>query len=91
MYVHGTNFIHGPQSIGAPHRAYSSQPAPRGGLEQVDQLDISPQAAEASRTRESAEIRHDKVAALKAQIAAGTYDTPERLEMALDRMLDAIG
>ncbi|MFN9445080.1 MAG: flagellar biosynthesis anti-sigma factor FlgM [Pirellulaceae bacterium] len=36
-------------------------------------------------------VRVDKVAALKAQIAAGNYDTPERMAVALDRMLDQWG
>lgn len=92
MYVNSSNSLHGPQSLAAPHRAYGAQSAPRSGsLEQVDQLDISPQAAEASRTRESGDIRQDKVAALKASIADGSYDTPEKLDIALSRMLDAIG
>jgi hypothetical protein len=33
--------------------------------------------------RESATIRHELVDRIKAEIAAGTYDTPERLEAAV--------
>jgi hypothetical protein len=33
-------------------------------------------------------IRHDLVARVRKEIAAGTYDTPERWEAALDRLLD---
>lgn len=31
-------------------------------------------------------IRHDLVARVKREIAAGTYDTPEKLAIALERM-----
>jgi len=35
---------------------------------------------------EDREIRHDLVERVRAEIAAGTYDTPERWEQALDRL-----
>ena len=34
------------------------------------------------------EIRHEKVEEIRRQIAAGSYETPEKLDLALDRMLD---
>jgi negative regulator of flagellin synthesis FlgM len=34
------------------------------------------------------EIRLDKVANLRREIASGNYETPEKLDAALDRMLD---
>jgi negative regulator of flagellin synthesis FlgM len=37
------------------------------------------------------EIRHERVAEIRQQIAAGTYETPEKLEVALDRLLDELG
>jgi len=33
-------------------------------------------------------IRHDLVARVKKEIAAGTYDSPEKWEATLDRLLD---
>lgn len=36
-------------------------------------------------------IRYDLVARVRREIAAGTYDTPEKLELALERMLDQFG
>lgn len=44
-----------------------------------------------SRARELPDIRADKVASIKAQIANGTYDTDAKMEMALSRLLDEIG
>lgn len=36
------------------------------------------------------DIRVDKVAQIKAQIAAGTYETDEKLQAAADRLLDEL-
>ena len=36
------------------------------------------------------EIRHEKVQEIRRQIAAGTYETPEKLDSALDRLLDEL-
>lgn len=36
-------------------------------------------------------IRHDLVARVRREIAAGSYDTPEKLERALERMIDQFG
>lgn len=65
----------------------------------VDQLDLSATAkaaasSPANRMQESSavagggEIRVDRVADLRRQIAQGNYDTPEKMDMALDRFLD---
>jgi hypothetical protein len=36
------------------------------------------------------DIRPDLVRRVRAEIAAGTYDTPEKLELALERLLDRL-
>jgi hypothetical protein len=35
-------------------------------------------------------IRHDLVARVRREIAAGTYDTPEKMDAALARMLERL-
>lgn len=60
----------------------------------VDQLDLSSSVARAEGTSSIAgdgEIRIDRVAELRRQIASGTYDTPEKLDFALERLLDQLG
>jgi anti-sigma28 factor (negative regulator of flagellin synthesis) len=57
----------------------------------VDQLDISIEAQSMSGTDATTSIRADRVAELRAEIAAGQYDTNERLDAAMARMLDVIG
>jgi negative regulator of flagellin synthesis FlgM len=56
----------------------------------VDRLDISAAAEAAAQVVEGGEIRQDLVNQIRAQIAAGTYETPEKLDAALERMLDEI-
>ncbi|MFT3784584.1 MAG: flagellar biosynthesis anti-sigma factor FlgM [Tepidisphaeraceae bacterium] len=37
------------------------------------------------------DVRTDKVQAIRQQIAEGTYETPEKLDGAIDKLLDEIG
>ncbi len=60
-------------------------------MTEVDQLDISPEADLASRISGMPEMRMDRVAEIRAQIASGAYETDAKLDAALDRLLDEIG
>lgn len=92
MYIQGSSYLHGAQPINAPHRSYSSQPTSAPAKSQgADQLDISREADMVSRVRELPDVRADKVARIKAQIASGTYETDEKLDIALSRLFDEIG
>ena len=53
----------------------------------IDSLEISAEAQLLS-TSSATEIRADRVADLRAQIASGDYETPEKLEAAVGRMFD---
>ena len=91
MYIYGTAHVHAAQPLSAPHRAGAAQAptsSPYSGG--VDQLDISPEADFVAQARDLPEIREDRVASIRAQIEAGTYDTPEKLDIALSRLLDEI-
>jgi len=92
MQVYGPAHLHGPQSISAPHTSPASRPqsGPRSAPIQ-DEVQISSQGDILSRLADIPEIRQDKVAALRAAIANGTYETDEKLGVALDRLLDEIG
>ena len=92
MHIHGTTHVHGPQGINAPHsvhRSQNSQATSSAGS--VDRVEISPAAAAASQAAETGQIRQALVNSIRAQIAAGTYDTPAKMDAALERMFDEIG
>jgi negative regulator of flagellin synthesis FlgM len=51
-------------------------------------LDLSPEVEFAAQVRDLPDIREDRVAQIRAEIARGTYETPEKLDVALSRLLD---
>jgi|YNPMSStandDraft_1061717.scaffolds.fasta_scaffold01250_7 negative regulator of flagellin synthesis FlgM len=92
MEIYGPHHVHGAQSLGPPHVARldpSARPSPAAPIQ--DELTISEAAEALERARQAPEIRADLVARVRAEIAAGTYETPEKLAIALDRLLDEIG
>ena len=67
----------------------TSTGAQSGASIPVDQLDIS---AEAQMIGQSGgDIRADRVAEIKAQIASGQYETSAKMDIAMSRLFDAIG
>jgi negative regulator of flagellin synthesis FlgM len=55
-----------------------------------DHVEISPLGQMLDGIGQLPEIRHEKVDEIRRQIAAGSYETPEKMELALDRMLDEL-
>jgi len=91
MYIYGTSHIHAAQPLSPPHRLTPTQET--GGSSAtagVDQLDISPEADFVAQARDLPEIREDRVAAIRAQIESGVYETADKLDVALSRLLDEI-
>jgi negative regulator of flagellin synthesis FlgM len=92
MQIHGPTQVHGAQPIGSPHRGAAAPAAqPNDTYNTVDQLDISREADVASRLQDVPEIRTDRVASIRAQIEAGVYETDEKINLAVERLLDEIG
>jgi negative regulator of flagellin synthesis FlgM len=92
MQIYGPAHLHGPQPIGPPHSSRVSRPAVQPDTSSIqDELEISDAARMADQAREVPEIRQDRVDAIRAKIAAGTYETQEKLETAVERLLDEIG
>lgn len=90
MQIFGTPNVHGPQSVKGPQGsrpATGNQPAAKP--QQTDSVDISPAADAAARSADG-EIRADLVARVKNEIAQGTYETPEKLDAALDNFLNEL-
>jgi negative regulator of flagellin synthesis FlgM len=92
MQIQGTNRIHSPQGINAPH--FSTKTAgtqSTGAAGKTDRVEISPAANAAIEATESSRVRTDLVNLIRGQIAAGTYDTPEKMNVAMERLLDQMG
>jgi negative regulator of flagellin synthesis FlgM len=92
MQIYGPSHLHGPQSIGAPHTSRISSPTTRTESAPIrDEVQISDAARLVEQAQQAPDIRQDRVNTIRAQIAAGTYETPDKLDMALSRLLDEIG
>ena len=91
MYIAGTSQVHSAQAIRAPHRPPAAAAAGGSATTGVDELDISSEAAFVSQARDLPEIREERVAQIRAEIQSGKYETSEKLDIALERLLDEIG
>jgi negative regulator of flagellin synthesis FlgM len=87
----GPTHLHGPQPISSPHSSRLAKPQPAAPPEQIrDEVNISDAASLVDQARNTPDVRQERIDAIRAQIAEGTYETPEKLDVALDRLLDEI-
>lgn len=91
MEIYGPSHVHGAHSIKAPHRLQPAQADTVVDNTPIDQVDISAEADLISQVNDLPDIRADRVADIRAQIDAGIYETDEKLDIALGRLLDEIG
>ncbi len=84
MQIRPTNNLQNTQSVNlSPQRA--DQSASTSNQAPVDQLELS---SEAQMLTGGGEIRADRVAQVKADIANGVYETDAKIDAAVERMLD---
>ncbi len=92
MQIYGPAHVHGPQAIGAPHTTRAASAAPQvESLKIQDEVNISDAARLVEQVKQAPDIRQDRVQAIRAQIASGTYETAGKLDVAVSRLLDEIG
>lgn len=85
MQIRPTTNIQSTSSVKLQTNNTTSQ-AQAGTSLPVDQVDISAEAQSISST--STEFRADRVAEIRAQINSGVYETSEKLDVAIGRLLD---
>lgn len=56
----------------------------------VDQLDLSAEAQLISQSNNTSDIRMDRVNDLREQIASGRYESREKIDAAVERLLDQL-
>ncbi len=95
MNIYG---IHGTQGVAAPRRAEmlkrETGVETKSNVAQRDEMQISAQQTEAvqganATAFNASEIRLDLVNRIRSEIAAGTYYSDEKFEIALNRMFDS--
>jgi negative regulator of flagellin synthesis FlgM len=91
MEIFGAGGTQGPQpiyprlaafSLEAGHNVHAGVPR--------DHVEISPLGQMLDGISQLPDIRHEKVDEIRRQIAANSYESSEKLEVALDRMLDEL-
>jgi anti-sigma28 factor (negative regulator of flagellin synthesis) len=90
MNIHGVNFVHRSQGLSSPHQVSAPATPASSSLSEVDQLDISPSGDMASRALDASALRAERLAHIRSEIQAGRYDTDDKLNLALDRLLEEI-
>jgi anti-sigma28 factor (negative regulator of flagellin synthesis) len=90
----------GINGVGAntPLQKIVSQPVsksiPAGAPKQLpltDKVQLSQVSQMMATLKAGGDIRADKVAAIRAQLDAGTYETEAKLDKAIDRLIDDLG
>ncbi len=98
MQINGLQSAQSIQSLSGTQRSTPSQasePVSSSSAIPTDQLDLSAEAqalsdVQASGASEaSTGIRQERVDAIRQAIASGSYESPEKLSGALDRLLDS--
>lgn len=89
MQIRPTSNIQTTSSINLQTQNTSAGAQQSGASIPVDQLDISAEAQMIGQT--NGDIRADRVAEIKAQIASGQYETSAKMDIAMSRLFDAIG
>lgn len=57
----------------------------------ADRVEISEMATFMGKLRSMSDIRHNLVERIRAEIEAGTYETPERINATIEILLDEFG
>jgi flagellar biosynthesis anti-sigma factor FlgM len=93
MQISGVSQLHGAQALSGPHSASrsASADASSDASGAADELQLSSAAQFASLLNDVPDVRQDRVSQLRAAIQSGTYETQDRLNGAVDRLLDEIG
>jgi len=90
--INGINGVQ-PPSASKPIEPAGAVPPKAAPVESAgisDVVEISQAARLAELVHQLPEIRAELVQRVKAELAAGTYETPERLEIALNNLMDEL-
>jgi negative regulator of flagellin synthesis FlgM len=97
MQIYGPFRVSTTQNTSGVQRTEPQKPVESTAKQQsagpVDQLDLTSAASETNRISETSPIagegiRIDRVAEIRRQIADGVYETPDKLDAAVERLLD---
>ena len=91
MQIRGTSSIQTTSQVNLSNKVQSTDnQAVATRIDTNDQVDISSEAQMLAGMQETTGIRAERVAEIREQIEAGQYETAEKLDTAVERLLDEI-
>lgn len=87
--THASHALSGLKGVEASSATQASAQQPVTDVR--DEVSLSVDAVKAAETTGVSDIRFDRVSSIRAAIADGSYETPEKFEIALERLLDRLG
>lgn len=90
MEVNNIGPANGGQPIQRTDLAAESTPAEPRPVAPQDQVEISSVGSTNTQVDLESEFRAQRIAQIQQEISAGIYETPEKLDAAVDRMLDKL-
>ena len=89
MQIRGTSSIQTTTQVNFANKAQTApQASSTAQLDTADQVDISSEAQMLAGMNDTSEIRSERVAEIRHQIETGQYETPEKLDAVVERLLD---
>lgn len=92
MEIHGPGALGGPSPVSQPRPV--QQPHDPGAsaplASPADEVEISEMGKRLDDLSGHSEIRKERVDEVRRAIEAGTYETPEKLDLAIERLLDEL-
>ena len=90
MEIQGAGGVAGPNRV-EPNRVTPQRTEATDARTSIgDRAEISEEARLLNKLSEVPDVRMDRVEELRKEIAAGNYETPERIEQAVDRLLEEL-
>ena len=76
---------------GAPARQTRPAGGPAAAPRSADRAEFSKAAQLLSKLAELPDVRQDLIDRVRAEIAAGTYETPEKIDQAIEKLVEEEG
>ena len=91
MQIRGTSNVQTPTQVNFNSKVQSTDTnAQATRFDTTDQVEISNEAQMLAGMNDASSVRSERVNAIRQQIAMGQYETADKLEVAMERLLDEL-
>ena len=89
MQIRGTSNIQTTTQVNLANKTQAiDQQSATTQIDTVDQVDISSEAQMLANLNDTTDIRAERIAEIRQQIETGQYESAEKLDAAIERLLD---